>query len=387
MALTRAHTAIEHHVVTEVKLAVNGAEGVIGAGFAPGLCVVMAHIVGARHPGIGADLYTFLWRVGVALGVAYIRGKAQALAAKIQAQHGHFTLDTLVIPFGITGLLHAIETQAKCVVLTKAPSHIHRATGLAAGGPGTGQRGDVLVGGALGHYVDPAADAAARRDAVEQLARAFEDIDALGHFHVDGVSRQHAIEAVVGHIAVEQAEPANGELLVAPARRVGGAHRRVAGNQLAEGARLLVLHRLGGIGGHAERRFHKVTRAEQTLRSAARHLAAGIGIPIGLPRHTEDRRGCQLQAAALRHRHQPVRLLAQRLQLQARSPQQLRKALLHRVFTRQAGAAATADQRRVHRQVDPGEPGKTGQRGAQATGRHLIAAALSAIFGIADRDK
>ncbi|MND90344.1 hypothetical protein D3C80_824220 [compost metagenome] len=197
--------------------------------------------------------------------MAEVCRKPQALATKVQAQHRHFALDTLVVPFSVARLFHAIETHAELLAFAKAPANVHRTACLARRGIAAGKLGERLVTGPLGLHIDAAADTASRRDAVDQLAGAFDDVDPVGHFHVDRVGRQDAVQAVVGHIAVEQAEAANGELLEATTRRVGGAHRWVAGDQLAQGSRLLVLHQFAGVTGDAERGFHEVARAEQAL--------------------------------------------------------------------------------------------------------------------------
>ncbi|MNL47087.1 hypothetical protein D3C87_1698540 [compost metagenome] len=82
----------------------------------------------------------------------------------------------------------------------------------------------------------------------------------------------------------------------------------------------------------------------------------------------------QLQATAGRRWNQDVGLLAHRLQLQAGVQQQAGKALFHPVITGQAGTATTADQRRIDRQVDPGQTGKPRQRITQTAGGHLVTA-------------
>src|SRR5690606_33829711 len=170
------------------------------------------------------------------------------LTAKVQAQHGHLAVDALVVPLSVAGLLHAVEAQAELVLLTETTTDIHGTANLAVRRVAAGELGERLVARTFGHHVDATAHAAPRRDAIDQLAWALEDVHAVGNFHVDGIVRQDAVEAVIGHIAVEQAEPANGELLEAPAGRVGRTYRRVAGNQVGQGPRLLVLDRLAGIG-------------------------------------------------------------------------------------------------------------------------------------------
>ncbi|CDF94554.1 hypothetical protein BN844_0523 [Pseudomonas sp. SHC52] len=382
MTLTRTDTAIQHRRVADIVFGVHHAEGVIGSRLAPGLGIVVAHIAGMGNLCIGANLDTLLRRIGIALGVADVRGDTQPLTTKIQANHRHFAVHALVIPLGIAGLFHAVEADAELVVLAKAPAHVHGTAELVVGRVAAGERGDGLVGGALGHHVDPAPDAAPRRNTVDELARSLEDVDALGHFHVDRIGRQDAIEAVIGHIAVEQAETANGELLIPPTRRVGRTHRRIAVDQVAQGSGLLVLDGLAGVGGHAERRFHEVARAQQALGTTTGDLAAGIRLAFLRAGGAEDRGGRQLQAAALRRRGQGVGLFAHRLQLQAGTLQQSGKTLLHPILPRKTGAVATTHQGRVHRQVDSRQPGEAGQCRAEAARRHLVAAP-GRFFGLA----
>ncbi len=156
VAFARANAAIQHHRITDIELSVHRAKGVLGARLAPGLGVVVAHITGVRDLGIDADLHAFLGRVGVTFGVADVRRESQAFTAKVQAQYRHLAIHTLVIPFGVARLLHAIETNPELVFFTKAPPHIHRPAKLVIGGIAAGERSDGLVGGAFGHHVDPA---------------------------------------------------------------------------------------------------------------------------------------------------------------------------------------------------------------------------------------
>ncbi|MOA38315.1 hypothetical protein D3C78_1599870 [compost metagenome] len=117
------------------------AEGVVGTRLAPGLGVVVAHVAGIRHLGIGTNQHPLLRCIGVALGMAQVCRKPQALATKIQAQHRHFALDTLVIPFGVARLFHAVEAHAELLAFAKAPANVHRAACLASRGIATGKLG------------------------------------------------------------------------------------------------------------------------------------------------------------------------------------------------------------------------------------------------------
>ena len=317
IAFARPDGAVDHDRVVDVILGIHRPEGVLGARPAPGFCVVVANVAGVRHLGFGAYLHSLLGRIGDAFGVADVGRQPQPLAAKVQAQDGHLAINALVIPLSIAGLFYAIETQPELVLVTEPTADIHSTADLAVGGVATGELGDRLVRGALGHHVDTAAHTAPRRDAIDQLARAFEDIDAVGHFHVDGVRGQDAVEAVIGDVTVEQAETANGELLIAPARRVGCTYRGVAADQVAQGAGLQVLDRLAGVGGHAERGFHEVPRTEQALGAPTCNLPTGEHSALPAAFCAENRGAGQLQAVAVvRHGHQGVGLIAGGHQLQ-----------------------------------------------------------------------
>lgn len=122
------------------------------------------------------------------------------------------------------------------------------------------------------------------------------------------------------------------------------------------------------------------------MRTATRNLTAGIRITVHRVDGTENRGGAELQTAAFGRRGQDVGLLAHRLQLQTGTLQQPRKALLHGELAGQTGAVATAHQRRVHRQIDPGQTRETGQRCTKAACRHLITASRR-VFGPTGGDK
>ena len=110
-----------------------------------------------------------------------------------------------------------------------------------------------------------------------------------------------------------------------------------------------------GVGGHAERRVHEVTRTEQALRALARHLAAGIRLGIAGRGLAADNggRGDLQGIGTLRGRHQGEGALACRLQLQAAAAQQLHKAFVDAVAASQAAALAATDQRRINDRLTP----------------------------------
>ncbi|MNG16952.1 hypothetical protein D3C84_1009050 [compost metagenome] len=92
-----------------------------------------------RHLRVRANLYALLRCVGIPLGAPNVCRESQAFTAKIQAQHGHLAVDILVIPFGVAGLLHAVETKTELVVFTKAPADIHGTADLAVGSVTAGE--------------------------------------------------------------------------------------------------------------------------------------------------------------------------------------------------------------------------------------------------------
>ncbi len=275
-ALPGTHCAIGQHRIAEVIFGMHCPEGIVGARLAPRLGVVAVHIASTRYLGACPYQHTLLRGIGVTLGMPKVGRKPQALAAKIQPQYGHFAVHLLVVPFGIARLFHRVQTHAELLLFTEPSPYVNGPAYLARRGVAAGELGDRRVASAFGLDVDAAADATPWRNAVDQLAGALDDVDPFGHLHIDRIGRQQAIEAVVGHITVIQAETANGELLETPTGRVGGTNRRVAGDQFAQGAGLLVLHEVAGVTGDAERRFHEIARTQQALRALAGDLPACI---------------------------------------------------------------------------------------------------------------
>ncbi|MCY1458810.1 hypothetical protein D9M71_762250 [compost metagenome] len=58
--------------------------------------------------------------------MAEIRRQPQSLTAKVQAQHGHLTLDALMVPLSVTALLDAVEAQAELVLVTEPTANVYR---------------------------------------------------------------------------------------------------------------------------------------------------------------------------------------------------------------------------------------------------------------------
>ncbi|MNM70530.1 hypothetical protein D3C81_821610 [compost metagenome] len=162
VALACTDRAIGQQRLADIVLGMQRTEGVVGARLAPGLGVIVAYVVGIRHLGVGTDQHPLLRCIGVALGMAEVCRKPQALATKVQAQHRHFALDTLVVPFSVARLFHAIETHAELLAFAKAPANVHRTACLARRGIAAGKLGERLVTGPLGLHIDATADTASR---------------------------------------------------------------------------------------------------------------------------------------------------------------------------------------------------------------------------------
>jgi hypothetical protein len=135
-----------------------------------------------------------------------------------------------------------------------------------------------LVGRALGQQVDAAAYAAAAgRRAIEETVGAAEDFHAFEEFGGDVLARQHAVQAVVGHVIRVHGEAAHHVELLEVAETARRAHRRVVQQHIGDAFGLLVLDQFVGVAGAGKRRFHDVLVAQDADAPAARHLAAGKG--------------------------------------------------------------------------------------------------------------
>ena len=376
VALARADGGIEQGGVPQVVLATQGTEGVLGAGVGPGLGEVVVDVLRVGHldPGVQADpLHGAVHVTGLP---PEVEGQAHALGTQVEPEHGGVAVQVLVVPFGVAGLLHTVEAQAEALVLAEAPADVHVTAQLPGGGLHGGEFGDRVGPGALGLDVDRAADAAVGRQPAEQCAWALEHVHPLDHLHVDGIGGQHAVQAAEGDIAVVEAVATDGELLEAPRRGVGAAHRGVAGDQVGQGAGLLVLHHLAGVGGLAQGRFQEVPLAQQPEAAAARHLPAGVGIAAHPDAFAGDGDGRQLLGplGTRRQALQGVAPLPGRQQHQPRAPQQGIEAFVDAVFTLQPGAVEPVHQGRVHGQAHAGLAGETGQGTGQAARRYLVCA-------------
>ena len=146
---------------------------------------------------------------------------------------------------------------------------------------------------------------------------------------------------------------------------------RVAGQHVGQGAGLLVLHVLLGVGRLAERRVHEVAVAEQADLAAARDLAAGIGgrqvADLGLRRrrgglhaHGIELHGARARTGSgTRHRDGIGR---GELVGQARSGEELAQRLLRRHRAVHAAARLAGDSRRIDGDLHAGLAAERRQR-------------------------
>ena len=110
------------------------------------------------------------------------------------------------------------------------------------------EAGQRFVGRALGQQVDGAADAAAAgRGTVEEGVGATEDFDPLEELGSDVLTRQHAVQAVVGHVVRVHREAADHVELLEIAEASGLANRRIVEQHIGDALGLLVLNELVGV--------------------------------------------------------------------------------------------------------------------------------------------
>lgn len=84
ITLPGTDAAVQHQRIAQIILTIERPEGILGTRLAPALRIVVAHMVGTGHAGIGADLNTLLRRIGITLGMPHIGRQPQAFAAEIR---------------------------------------------------------------------------------------------------------------------------------------------------------------------------------------------------------------------------------------------------------------------------------------------------------------
>ena len=202
--------------------------------------------------------------------------------------------------------LGGVHTHAKFLVVAEAARHVDGRIGVAARFHAHGQFRQRRVSGALGHQVDGAADAAAaRRGAVQEGAGATEHFHALEQFRRYVLTGQHAVQAVIRHVIGIEGEAADHIHFLEIAIAARHAHGRIALQQVAHAARLLIGNELLRITGAAEWRVHHVHGAEYAHAPAARHLAARIRLRQtfrrGIGGGVHEHRGHGLRVAGRLH--------------------------------------------------------------------------------------
>ncbi|MCY1407798.1 hypothetical protein D9M71_231070 [compost metagenome] len=319
--------------------------------------------------------------------VQQIAGQAQSLAAEIQRQRGQRELAALVGDRGVTIAIDAVEAHAEGVALAEAAADIEVGADLRILAPVDADAGQRLVGGALGHDVDRAADATARRHAAEQRVRPLEQLDPLGELDRHPPEWQHAVQAVERGVGAVHREAAHGEGVDDIAAAADHPHRGVVGHQqVGDAACLLVLDGLFGIAGDAERRVHDVGVAQHAQARALGHLAAGI---LGRQRFRAadggaGHGGCGEGQGVARQAMQHVAAVGLALDAQAAAGEQRGEALVDPVAAVQAGGAQATGQLGIERQRHSGGAGEAADAFRQRAGGDVEVAqhALSSATGV-----
>lgn len=88
------------------------------------------------------------------------------------------------------------------------------------------------------------------------------DLDSLQQLRRHVLARQHAVEAVIGHVVREDREAADDVELLEVAKALGDADRRIVLQHVGDAAGLLVADQVFGEAGRGEGRVHSVQRPE-----------------------------------------------------------------------------------------------------------------------------
>ncbi|MNQ60868.1 hypothetical protein D3C85_751680 [compost metagenome] len=287
LAFASAHGGPDRDGVGHVELAAQGAEQLGFVGIGPGLGEIL---VGGRRRWNGAggrDLRTR--RVDAVVLPSQVGGEAGAIAAAIQAEAQNRHGATFALDRAFARAAGQVQTQAPGVVLPKAARNIRGGVDLVAAFPPGGQTSQGRVARALGHKVDRAAHAAAAgRGAVQEGGRPPKDLDPLQQLRRHVLARQHAVEAVIGHVVREDREAADDVEFLEVAKAFGDADRRIVLQHVGDAAGLLVADQVFGEAGRGEGRVHGIQRSEHPDPSARGHLTAGIGGGQGNLRSCDD---------------------------------------------------------------------------------------------------
>ena len=242
----------------------------------PRRVVVVLRIGGGRQLKAGAEERAALRARDVAVGVADVGVDAGVLAAEVEARRQVEQRVGLVGDRRVATHERRIEAQARAVVRPEAAAEIDVAAELAVAGIARRELGDGRHGRALGREVDGAADRPVGRHAAQHRRGPAEHFYAVDAGQVDVEDRRHAVQAVERHVAGAEQEAADLHAVVVGALGVERPDRRIVVDRIDQGARLVPLDVLLGIGRRAERRVHVVAIAELADAAAARDVAAGI---------------------------------------------------------------------------------------------------------------
>ena len=125
-----------------------------------------------------------------------------------------------------------------------------------AGAVGEGELGNGLGQRALGHHVDGAGHAGARRHARQQHVGAAQHFHALEHFDGHRVGRRNAVQAVGGDVLRAHVQPAQVEVLQQVVLVGGEDHGGVVLQHVLQGQGRPVLGQLARVGVHVHWRIH-----------------------------------------------------------------------------------------------------------------------------------
>ncbi len=206
-----------------------------------------------------------------------VQGGPQLFTPIVQRNRPQRFACRLVLDWRVAVAQHPVHADAKRVVGTEAASHVgmHAKDGVRhdrARDPGDG-----LIGGAFGHQIDDTPHAAARRHAEERRRRSLDDLHAfqgLDRCAPIGRQAEHAVER---EVCGRHIEAADGEVFVDVGTGTAHAHGRIHGGHVGDRPGLLVLDRLGGIAGDAERGVHDGRVAQDAHAGAAADQTAGDG--------------------------------------------------------------------------------------------------------------
>ena len=278
-AAARASGGPGGHVLRDVPLATEGAEGVALVRVAPGLGVVALVVGHCGHAGhIGAQRHVGAGALELVVLPADVARQAHIAAAPVQPHGQQAQFGVFVVDGGAAAVGGRVQAHTGAAIRPKAAGNVCRQLGAAAAAHAKAHAVQGLVGCALGQQVDAAANAAACGAGTVQEGRC-----TAQHFHAlkqlggDVLAGQQAVQAVErGVVRVEQ-EAADEVRLLEVAKATRHAHGGVVLQHIAHAAGVAVQDQFVGVADGGERRVHRIARAQNARTRAARHLAAGVG--------------------------------------------------------------------------------------------------------------